>query len=248
MTPPVVNLRSLTRTYNADQPDLAVYAVRDVSFAIQRGESVAIVGTSGCGKSTLLQMLGCLDRPTSGVYELDGRNVAGLDDDELADVRNRKVGFVFQSFHLLPRLDAVENVELPLLYARDAESAKAQRARAMSTLERVGLDHRAHHLPAELSGGQRQRVAIARALVTRPSMLLCDEPTGALDTATSHDVLELLHDLNAEGTTLVTVTHDFGVARAMARVIWLSDGQVREDGGSEHVLSEFSRSHQERVA
>ncbi|MCA9605427.1 MAG: ABC transporter ATP-binding protein [Myxococcales bacterium] len=248
MSPNVIALRGLCRTYLGDRPELAVHAVRKVSFTVERGESIAIVGTSGCGKSTLLQVLGCLDRATDGVYELDGQDVSGLDDDALAEVRNRKVGFVFQSFHLLPRLDAIENVELPLLYSSEGASAKAHRERAMRSLARVGLADRAHHLPAELSGGQRQRVAIARALVTHPSMLLCDEPTGALDSRTGADVLQLLADLHAEGTTLVMVTHDLTVARAMRRALWMHDGEIVADDTSERVVTAFARAQQEHGA
>ncbi len=235
--PAVIEALELSRTYRADRPDLAVRAVDRVSFSVARGESVAIVGASGCGKSTLLQLLGCLDRPTSGSYRLAGRDVSALDEDALAAVRNRHVGFVFQSFHLLPRLTAVENVELPLLYAELA----SPRARALEALARVGLADRADHLPTELSGGQRQRTAIARALVTRPALILCDEPTGALDSHTSREVLALLRDLHREGATLVMVTHDLSIARSLDRVIWMRDGRVEDDGPATRVLDAFVR-------
>lgn len=248
MSPPVLSLQDVRRTYHADRPELAVRAVDGVSFTVERGESVAIIGTSGCGKSTLLQVLGCLDRATGGRYALDGRDVSRLGDDALAEVRNRQVGFVFQSFHLLPRLDAVENVELPLVYASGGARPRERRERAMRALARVGLGDRAHHLPAELSGGQRQRVAIARALVTEPSMLLCDEPTGALDTRTGEDVLSLLVELHGEGATLVVVTHDLAVARAMERALWMRDGVIVEDGESERVVTAFARAQQEAAA
>lgn len=238
----VLDLRSLEKTYNPDNPQTRVRAVKGISFTVDHGESVAIIGPSGCGKSTLLQILGCLDRPTSGQYLLDERDVATLGDDELAEVRNAKVGFVFQSFHLLPRLNALDNVELPLLYSPASISRKERRQRAEQALERVGLASRAHHLPNELSGGQRQRVAIARALVTQPSMILCDEPTGALDSKTSGEVLDLLLQLHAEGATVVVVTHDLAVARAADRALWLRDGEINADGVSADVVDAFVRS------
>ncbi|MEL6185920.1 MAG: ABC transporter ATP-binding protein, partial [Myxococcota bacterium] len=202
MSAPVV-IEDLVKTYNPEHPELAVRALDHVSFAVDRGEALAIVGPSGCGKSTLLHLLGCLDRPTGGRYLLEGRDVSTLTEDERARTRNAHVGFVFQAFNLLPRMNALENVELPLLYG-DANEA---RSRARDALARVGLADRAHHRPNELSGGQKQRVAIARALVTRPSILLADEPTGALDSRTSGEVLDLLLDLNADGSTLIIVTH-----------------------------------------
>ena len=234
MDTPVV-VEKLSKIYHADRDDLAVRAVDRIDFAVRRGDSLAIIGPSGCGKSSLLNILGCLDRPSEGAYRLEGRDVAELDDDELARLRNRHIGFVFQSFNLLPRMTAVENVELPLLYG----SAKNSRARAEEALGRVGLSPRARHLPTELSGGQRQRVAIARALVTNPSMLLCDEPTGALDSKTGRDVLELLLSLNSDGTTLVMVTHDLGVARALSRAIHMRDGRIVADGSAGDVIAAF---------
>jgi putative ABC transport system ATP-binding protein len=237
---PVV-IEELYKVYHADREDLAVRAVNGISFAVQDSESVAIIGPSGCGKSSLLNILGCLDRPTSGTYRLGGRDVAELDDDELARLRNRHIGFVFQSFNLLPRMTAVENVELPLLYA----STKNSRALAREALARVGLASRETHLPSELSGGQKQRVAIARALVTKPSMLLCDEPTGALDSKTGKDVLELLLSLNADGTTLLMVTHDLAVARSLSRAIQMKDGQIVADGRASVVVSAFHEAEME---
>ncbi len=222
----------LSKVYNPDRPEIAVRAVDGVSFTIGRGESVAIIGPSGGGKSTLMHVVGCLDRPTSGRYLLEGKDVSKLSDDELAALRNRHLGFVFQTFNLLPRQTAVENVELPLLYA----GIKGTRERAMEALGRVGLSDRAHHLPSELSGGQKQRVAIARAVVTRPSVLLCDEPTGALDTVTGQEILALLGELNQDGTTLVTVTHDLDVAAHMGRVIRLRDGKIEADGSAADIL------------
>jgi putative ABC transport system ATP-binding protein len=222
----------LTKIYNADRPEIAVRAVDGVSFTVERGESVAIIGPSGGGKSTLMHLIGCLDRPTSGSYLLEGKDVAKLSDDQLAAMRNRHLGFVFQTFNLLARQTAVENVELPLLYA----GVKNPRERALAALARVGLTDRAHHQPNELSGGQRQRVAIARAVVTRPSVLLCDEPTGALDTVTGQEILALLAELNHDGTTVVTVTHDLEVAAHMARVIRLRDGLIEADGPAAEIL------------
>ena len=231
---PVV-LTNVVKTYHADREDLAVRAVAGISFSVKRGESVAIIGPSGCGKSSLLHILGCLDRPTSGAYVLEGNDVARLSEDALAEVRNKHIGFVFQSFHLLPRMSAVENVELPLLYA----GTDKPRDRALAALERVGLADRATHVPSELSGGQKQRVAIARALVTEPSILLADEPTGALDSKTGRDVLALLGRLNAEGTTLIMVTHDLSIARSMRRAIAMRDGIVEADGPSARVVDAF---------
>jgi putative ABC transport system ATP-binding protein len=228
----VVRVEGLSKIYDPTRPEIAVRAVDTISFSIEHGESVAIIGPSGCGKSTLLNVLGCLDRPTSGQYFLEGRDVARLGDDELAHVRNRKIGFVFQSFNLLPRMTAVENVELPLLYAGIPHS----HAVATSALDRVGLSDRATRLPAELSGGQKQRVAIARALVTSPAMLLCDEPTGQLDTGTGREVLELLHVLNRDGTTLVIVTHDMAIARSLSRALAMRDGRIEADGPSGEVV------------
>jgi putative ABC transport system ATP-binding protein len=222
----------LVKVFNPDRPDLAVRAVDDVSFTVERGESVAIVGPSGGGKSTLMYILGCLSRPTSGSYFIDGRDVARLGDDALAEVRNRRIGFVFQAANLLPRRTAVENVMLPLAYA----GVRGARERALETLERVGLANRAGHRPNELSGGQIQRVAIARALVTRPSLLLCDEPTGALDSRAGREILDLLEALNREGTTLLMVTHDAAVARRMRRALRIGDGRLEADGPTEEVL------------
>ncbi|MCC6877968.1 MAG: ABC transporter ATP-binding protein [Sandaracinaceae bacterium] len=231
----VVALDDLSKVYNPTRPELAVHAVDSISFSIEHGESVAIIGPSGCGKSTLLNVLGCLDRPTSGRYVLDGRDVARLSEDELARVRNRHIGFVFQVFNLLPRRNALENVELPLLYA-GVERSREVAARALA---RVGLSERAHHVPAELSGGQRQRVAIARAIVMRPSILLCDEPTGALDSRTGREVLDLLRELNRDGTTLIMVTHDLVVARSLGRALSMRDGRIEADGPSGAIVDAY---------
>jgi putative ABC transport system ATP-binding protein len=234
-------IEQLSKVYDSGRAELAVRAVDGISFRVEKGESLAIIGPSGCGKSSLLNILGCLDRPTEGRYELDGRDMAALDDDELAALRNRHIGFVFQSFNLLPRMSAAENVELPLLYG----AVKHSHQLAEAALARVGLADRAHHLPNELSGGQKQRVAIARAIVTRPSILLCDEPTGALDSRTGRDVLELLLSLNGEGSTLIMVTHDLSIARGLARAIRMKDGRIVADGGAAAVVAEMHASELE---
>ena len=202
--------------------DVEVPALRDVSLHIRKGEFVAIMGPSGCGKSTLMNLMGCLDTPTAGSYLLDGHEVAGLDDDALSAIRNRKIGFVFQSFNLLPRATALENVELPLIY-RDEGGIRAKAAAALAS---VGLADRTHHKPTELSGGQQQRVATARALVTDPVILMADEPTGNLDTKASEDVMALFHELHRQGRTIVLVTHEPDIARHADRTIHLKDGQV----------------------
>jgi putative ABC transport system ATP-binding protein len=223
--PRLVRLERATRTY--DNGDLRVAALTEVDLEIHSGELVAITGASGSGKSTALNILGTLDRPTSGRYFLDGEPVEGLDDTELAHIRNRKIGFVFQGFHLLDRNSALENVELPMIYAGVAP--RERRRRAESALVRVGLADRMHHRPGQLSGGQQQRVAIARAVVNAPLLLLADEPTGALDSATTQEVLELFSELNRQGTSVVIVTHDATVASHTRRVITFRDGRVVSD-------------------
>jgi putative ABC transport system ATP-binding protein len=222
---PVILTRDLTRVYQAG--DVAVHALRGVDLRIDPGEYVAIMGPSGCGKSTLMNTLGCLDSPTSGVYELLGRDVSRLSSDELATVRNQTLGFVFQDFNLLPRTTAIENVELPLLYG--TLSPAEQTARARAALERVGLAGREGSTPAQLSGGQQQRVAIARALVTEPALLLADEPTGNLDSRTSVEILALLREQHSRGLTIVMVTHDNEVGAQAERLLLMRDGQVVED-------------------
>ncbi len=222
---PLIETGKLTRLYRLG--DETITALLDVSLAIEAGEFIAVMGPSGSGKSTFMNVIGCLDRPTSGTYRLDGEKISGLDADALAAVRNRKIGFVFQQFHLLDRLDALGNVELPLLYAGTERGARRQRAAA--ALARVGLERRMQHKPTQLSGGQQQRVAIARALVNGPKVLLADEPTGALDSRTSVELMALFQQLNAEGTTVVVVTHEADIASYAKRVARFLDGRVVSD-------------------
>jgi putative ABC transport system ATP-binding protein len=222
---PLIRARELTKVYaSGDNP---VHALRGVSLDIAPGEFIAIMGASGSGKSTLMNILGCLDRPTSGQLWLGGEAIDEMPPDQLAAVRNRCIGFVFQQFNLLPRTSALENVELPLLYA--GVGSTERRSRALESLARVGLAERAAHTPAQLSGGQQQRVAIARALVNRPQLILADEPTGALDSQTSEEIMQLLADLNAQGITVVLVTHEPDIALWARRRIVFRDGRVVED-------------------
>jgi len=222
----VIEARDLVKTYKMG--DFDVQALRGVSFKIQRGEIVSIMGPSGSGKSTMMNTLGCLDRPTSGEYILDGESVGEMNDDQLASVRNRKVGFVFQSFNLLSRLTALGNVELPLRYAGITEG---RRERARAALESVGLKDRMTHRPYELSGGQQQRVAVARAIVNDPAMIMADEPTGNLDSKVGKEIMNLLLGLNKDrGTTLIIVTHDAAIAEQTQRVIRLRDGELESQG------------------
>ncbi|MDR7280533.1 putative ABC transport system ATP-binding protein [Catenuloplanes atrovinosus] len=226
MTAPAVEAERMSRTYRLE--GLSVPALREVSVTVERGEYAAVVGPSGSGKSTLMHLLGGLDRPTEGRLRLDGRDVAGLSPAELARLRNEVIGFVFQAFHLLPRTTAVENVALPLVYR--GLGARRRRAAAAEMLDRVGLGHRLTHRPNQMSGGEQQRVAIARALVTGPSVLLADEPTGNLDSATGDAVLRLLEELNAEsGVAVVLVTHDRDVAARARRQIAMRDGRIVSD-------------------
>jgi putative ABC transport system ATP-binding protein len=222
----VIEARSLTRLYPMGKS--SVRALHEVSLDVRRGEMIAIMGASGSGKSTLMNILGCLDRPTSGTYVLDGVRVDSLSKNGLADIRNQKIGFVFQTYNLLPRTNALENVETPLLYDRSGRRLPV-RTMAAEALTRVGLAGRLTHDPAELSGGEQQRVAIARALVTRPTLLLADEPTGNLDTHTSIEVMTLFQELNDEGTTLLLVTHEADIARYARRIVELRDGEIIRD-------------------
>jgi putative ABC transport system ATP-binding protein len=222
----LVMLERVSKTYRSG--DIDVHAVRDVSLEIARGEFVAVMGASGSGKSTLMNIVGCLDRQTSGRYVLDGVDVSRLNRDQLADLRNAKLGFVFQGFHLLPRTSAIENVELPLLYARGVNGSH-QRDRALKALEIVGLADRADHHPNQLSGGQQQRVAIARSLVNEPVVLLADEPTGNLDTRTSLEIMNVFQRLNDEGLTIVMVTHEADIARCARRTVVMRDGRIIMD-------------------
>jgi putative ABC transport system ATP-binding protein len=224
----LIEARGLTKTYVMGAQ--TVHALRGVSLEIDEGDFVAIMGTSGSGKSTLMNILGCLDQPTQGVYLLAGEEVEVMTQDQLASIRNRRIGFVFQQFNLLPRTSALENVELPMVYA--GVSVAERRTKALAALERVGLAERGNHTPAELSGGQQQRVAIARALVNSPQLILADEPTGALDSQTSEDIMCLLAELNAQGMTVVIVTHESDIAAWARRKIVFKDGRVVEDVAS----------------
>ncbi|MEX0773281.1 MAG: ABC transporter ATP-binding protein [Balneolales bacterium] len=222
-----VQLKGITRIYRTGT--VSVDALRGIDLSIHKGEFSAIMGSSGSGKSTLMNVLGCLDRPSDGSYLLNGEDVSTLQGDRLASIRNKTLGFVFQAFHLLPRTSALENVELPLLYSEENLSWKEIHQRAMEALEIVGLGDRTRHTPNELSGGQKQRVAIARALVTRPSVLLADEPTGNLDSRTSLEIIDLFQQLNQKGLTILMVTHEPEIARFAGRTITLRDGLVRSD-------------------
>jgi putative ABC transport system ATP-binding protein len=220
----VITLEGITKVYLAGEVEVA--ALKGISLHIPEGEFVAIMGPSGSGKSTLMNLIGCLDQPSSGRYILDGYDVSALTDDQLAWIRNRKIGFVFQSYNLIPRASAVHNVEMPLIYAGDSQQ---RRERAMAALESVGLLQRASHLPNELSGGQQQRVAVARALVTDPAILLADEPTGNLDSESSIEIMKLLRDLNQQGRTIVLITHEPDIAAFAQRVVRLRDGVIVSD-------------------
>ncbi|MEM9527007.1 MAG: ABC transporter ATP-binding protein [Bacteroidota bacterium] len=228
---PVILINELTKTYVMGQTK--VHALAGIDLQINTNEYVALMGPSGSGKSTLMNLLGCLDTPTSGHYELDGKDVSKMDDTELANIRNEKIGFVFQTFNLLPRQTTLENVALPLVYAGVSKSERL--ARAQEVLESVGLGNRGTHRPNELSGGQRQRVAIARALVNRPSIILADEPTGNLDTKTSIEIMEIFEQIQANGNTVILVTHEPDIAEHAHRIVRLRDGLVEVDESNENI-------------
>ncbi len=221
----IIDIKNIAKIYHmGGEP---VYALRDVSLQIRQNDYIAIMGPSGSGKSTLMNILGCLDTPTSGIYRFKGEDVNQMDDNDLAAIRNREIGFVFQTFNLLPRYSALKNVELPLIYA--GVSSDERRKRAEQSLTNVGLQDRMHHKPNELSGGQRQRVAVARALVTSPSIILADEPTGNLDTKTGNEIMQLFHDLWTSGNTIILVTHEPDIAQHAHRILRLRDGLVESD-------------------
>ncbi len=225
---PIIDTQALTKTYGSN--GAAVHALRGIDLTIHRGEFVALIGPSGSGKSTLMAILGCLDKPSTGTYALDGERVEGLSGRELAEIRNEKIGFVFQQYNLLPKASVLRNVELPMLYA--GISRKARRARALELLEKVGIPDKAKVLPAALSGGQRQRVAVARALANHPALLLADEPTGALDSKTGHEVLELFAELHRQGNTIIIVTHDLSIAGMAQRQVEIMDGLIRVEAAA----------------
>lgn len=223
----LLKLEELYKKYSQDNGEISVTALENINLCVEEGEFVSIMGTSGSGKSTMMNILGCLDKPTSGLYFLDGEDVSKYTDSKLAEIRNKKIGFVFQSFNLLPKLTALENVELPMVYA--GASRKARQERAMIALEKVGLEKRVKHKPNELSGGQRQRVAIARALVNDPSIIMADEPTGNLDSKSTIEIMEIFQGLNNEGKTVVMVTHEPDVAQYTKRIVLFKDGQIIDD-------------------
>jgi len=235
----LIEARELTKVYRMG--DQTVHALRGVSLDVQAGEFVAVMGASGSGKSTLMNILGCLDQPTMGTLYLAGEAVQTMSTDQLASLRNRRIGFVFQQFNLLPRTSALENVELPMVYAGVAPAERHRRA--LQALQRVGLAERAAHTPAELSGGQQQRVAIARALVNQPQLILADEPTGALDSATSLDIMQLLADLNAQGMTVILVTHEHDIAAWARRAITFRDGRIVDDRAQPGLRQEPAAAH-----
>lgn len=219
----IIEIKNLSKVYNTGI--IKVHALKNISFSINSGEFVSIIGPSGSGKSTLMNIIGCLDRPTDGIYLLEGVDIKSLSDDSLAEIRNKRIGFVFQGHNLLPRTTALENVELPLLYA----GVPAAKERAMEALKRVGLEKRADHSPAELSGGESQRVAIARAVVTNPAIIMADEPTGNLDTQTSNEIMEIFCRLNDSGATIIMVTHEKNIAKYSKRVVSIKDGEIIKD-------------------
>ncbi|WP_284037729.1 ABC transporter ATP-binding protein [Neobacillus sp. 114] len=225
MSGQILNITQITKTYVMGEEEQVV--LNNINLTVNKGDFVAILGPSGSGKSTLMNIIGCLDSPTSGDYYLSNQKVDELDEESLAAIRNKEVGFIFQQFQLLPRLNAIQNVELPLVYARVQEKDRKQRARDM--LERVGLGEKLQNRPNQLSGGQQQRVAIARAMVTNPTILLADEPTGALDQKTGQQIIELFHELHEEGKTIIMITHDIEIAKNASRIVRILDGKLREE-------------------
>ncbi|NRD79256.1 ABC transporter ATP-binding protein [Bacillus sp. BRMEA1] len=223
----MIQIKDMMKSYKLGGE--TVHALNNVSLEINKGDFLAIIGPSGSGKSTLMNMIGCLDHPDSGEYLLDGKEIGKMNDNQLAAIRNQKIGFIFQNFNLLTKLTALENVELPLLYA--GVSAKVRREQAMESLKKVGLADRSGHLPTQLSGGQQQRVAIARALAGNPSILLADEPTGALDSKTSKEIMEIMQGLNEVGNTIILITHDLNIAQQAKRMVSIQDGKLQENGG-----------------
>lgn len=231
MSTPLIEIQGMTKVYGMDEA--TVHALAGVDITVDKGEFIAIMGHSGSGKSTLMNILGCLDRPTSGTYVFDGRDVSRLNRNELAEIRNQKLGFIFQSFNLLPRLSALANVMLPMLYNMEEDiSDQETEKRAIASLQAVGLGDRLHHHPNQLSGGQQQRVAIARALVNNPPLILADEPTGNLDSRSSVEIMEILHHLHRNGATIVMVTHEPDIAEHAGRVVCVKDGMILSDGRS----------------
>ena len=229
MSTPLIEIQGMTKVYGMDEA--TVHALAGVDITVDKGEFIAIMGHSGSGKSTLMNILGCLDRPTSGSYIFDGRDVSRLNRNELAEVRNQKLGFIFQSFNLLPRLSALANVMLPMLYNMEEDiSDEETEKRAIASLQAVGLGDRLHHHPNQLSGGQQQRVAIARALVNNPPLILADEPTGNLDSRSSVEIMDILHNLHRNGVTIVMVTHEPDIAEHAGRVVCVKDGMILSDG------------------
>ncbi|MBN2565700.1 MAG: ABC transporter ATP-binding protein [Candidatus Eisenbacteria bacterium] len=224
----MIELRDIAKTYEVGTQE--VHALRDINLSVESNEYLAIMGPSGSGKSTLMNILGCLDTPTEGSYRLKGTEVATLDEDELAEIHSAEIGFVFQTFNLLPRMTAFQNVELPLIYGHAPRSQRTERV--WETIDAVGLRERAHHRPNELSGGQRQRVAIARALINRPSIILADEPTGNLDSTTGEEIMQIFRDLNNAGNTIILVTHEQYIAEHAARIVRLLDGRIASDSPS----------------
>jgi len=240
----LIRVEDMYKIYNPGENE--VHALDGVSFTVHEGEFVAIIGQSGSGKSTLMNMLGCLDVPTDGEYILNGRNVAHLTDNELSDVRNNYIGFIFQGFNLIQNLTAIENVELPLIY-RHVDRA-TRRKLAVAALEKVGLANRMKHKPAEMSGGQQQRVAIARAIAAAPPLILADEPTGNLDSKSTKDIMKILHELNDQGNTIVLITHDDGIAENARRVVRIMDGKIAADSGNPDFRTEYEEDQEEAYA